>query len=231
MTAKADRIPSVWARPAPAPRTPALNRAAIVREAIAMLDENGIEALSMRKLGARLGAGATSMYRHVDTKDELLELAVDEVLGEIVLPEADDGNWREAVTACAGSFRATALRHPWVCAELGQAGLASLGPNLAAVMERLTALFVHTGFTEPHTAVDALFSYSIGMSTMESAWLTTVARSGQSEARFLARFLPPTAPEDAQDPDSDAHAVAIRDGKFIDGLAVVLDGLGTRLPS
>jgi AcrR family transcriptional regulator len=51
-----------------------------------MLDEAGIEELSMRKLGARLNAGATSLYRHVATKDELMELAVDEVFREIAVP-------------------------------------------------------------------------------------------------------------------------------------------------
>src|ERR1051326_6476910 len=100
MAAKA--IPSVWARERETSQ-PVLSRAAIVREAIAMLDANGVEALSMRKLGARLAAkgvgglsmgklgarldaGATSLYRHVASKDELMELAVDEVAAEITVP-------------------------------------------------------------------------------------------------------------------------------------------------
>ncbi|XMN11115.1 TetR/AcrR family transcriptional regulator [Streptomyces griseobrunneus] len=229
-------VPSVWTRPTTAPRSPALNRATIVREAIAMLDEDGIEALSMRKLGARLNAGATSMYRHVATKDELMELAVDEVLGEVVVPEDGARNWRDAVNACAESFRATALRHPWVCTELGQAGLAYLGPNLASMIEHLRNLLTHTGFADPHTAVDALFSYSIGMTTTESAWLTTVARSGQTEAELLARLLQPPLAEHGHDPDdhnatADLDPVTIRDLKFINGLDIVLDGLATRLPA
>ncbi|MEV8208566.1 helix-turn-helix domain-containing protein, partial [Streptomyces sp. NPDC079189] len=89
MTARTNPIPSVWARQQPAPDQPALSRAAIVREAIVMLDAEGIEALSMRKLGARLNAGATSLYRHVATKDELMELAVDEVAAEITVPSPD----------------------------------------------------------------------------------------------------------------------------------------------
>lgn len=61
MAAKnANPIPSVWARKQREPDQPALSRAAIVREAVVMLDADGIEALSMRKLGARLNAGATS---------------------------------------------------------------------------------------------------------------------------------------------------------------------------
>lgn len=87
MAAKnAHPIPSVWARRTREADQPALSRAAIVREAVVMLDADGVEALSMRKLGARLNAGATSLYRHVATKDELMELAVDEVFGEIAVP-------------------------------------------------------------------------------------------------------------------------------------------------
>lgn len=91
---------------------PALSRALIVRESIAMLDTEGIEALSMRKLGARLNAGATSLYRHVALKDELMEPAVDEVVGEILHPPADDPNWRAAVTQFADSLSAWSPRKP-----------------------------------------------------------------------------------------------------------------------
>ncbi|MGW5852281.1 TetR/AcrR family transcriptional regulator [Streptomyces sp. NPDC055254] len=229
--AKATPIPSVWARPKPTPHQPALSRALIVREAIAMLDAEGIEALSMRKLGARLNAGATSLYRHVALKDELMELAVDEVLGEIVRPPADGGDWRAAVRQYADSFRATAVRHPWMCAVLGQAGLAYLGPNLAALSERLDAVFTAAGFPEPRGAIDVVYSYATGMVTSETAWLTTVARSGQGEGEFLARLL--SAPERAGDEDlagaAPADPARIRDERFADGLEVVLDGLALRL--
>ncbi|MEX0173284.1 TetR/AcrR family transcriptional regulator C-terminal domain-containing protein [Streptomyces sp. LMG1-1-1.1] len=240
MAAKANPVPSVWAREQSTPDQPALSRTAIVREAIVMLDADGIEALSMRKLGARLNAGATSLYRHVATKDELMELAVDEVAAEITVP-APGGPWREAAAEAAAAFRATALRHPWLSSVLGQAGLAYLGPNLMAYSERLAALFAATGFPEPSRAIDTLLSYVIGMSTTEAAWLTTVARSGDTEAEFIARLMP-AAQQAAADHDHLAEAyadaavhatvdpVAIRDAKFSYGLDVVLDGLEMRLP-
>ncbi|MFJ6940867.1 TetR/AcrR family transcriptional regulator [Streptomyces sp. NPDC101132] len=189
MAEKTKPIPSVWARGQREADQPALSRAAIVREAIAMLDADGIEALSMRKLAARLNAGATSLYRHVATKDELMELAVDEVCAEVHVPAAGP-DWRADVTAAASSFRATALRHPWLSSVLGQAGLAYLGPNLMAYSERLAALFTAVGFPEPSRAIDTVFSYVIGMSTTEAAWLTTVARTGETEAAFIARLMP-----------------------------------------
>ncbi|WP_327125733.1 TetR/AcrR family transcriptional regulator [Streptomyces sp. NBC_01727] len=247
MTARTNPIPSVWARQQPAPDQPALSRAAIVREAIAMLDADGIEALSMRKLGARLNAGATSLYRHVATKDELMELAVDEVAAEIVVPspdfiggdpKADSPDWRAAAMEAARSFRATALRHPWLSSVLGQAGLAYLGPNLMSFSERLAALFTAAGFPEPSRAIDTVLSYVIGMSTTEAAWLTTVARSGETEAAFIARLMPAAQQAAAgHDHLADSYAAPmaldpgeIRETKFAYGLEVVLDGLALRLP-
>ncbi|MGW7405519.1 TetR/AcrR family transcriptional regulator [Streptomyces sp. NPDC054833] len=238
--AKPNPIPSVWARQQPEPDQPALSRAVIVREAIAMLDAEGIEALSMRKLGARLNAGATSLYRHVATKDELMELAVDEVAAEIHVPPSDSPDWRAAVTEAAASFRATALRHPWLSSVLGQAGLAYLGPNLMAFSERLAALFTAIGFPEPSGAIDAVLSYTIGMSSTEAAWLTTVARSGETEAGFINRLLP-AAQQAAAGHDhlsgayTDAVAAttdpaAVRDDKFAYALEIVLDGLAMKLP-
>jgi AcrR family transcriptional regulator len=237
MTGRANPIPSVWARQPPEPDQPALSRAAIVREAIAMLDETGIDELSMRKLGARLNAGATSLYRHVATKDELMELAVDEVFGEIRVPAAGSQDWRAAVAGLAGSFRATALRHPWLVSVLGQAGLAYLGPQLMAVSEALASLFSAAGFTDPRGALETVLSYVIGVSTTEAAWLSTVARTGQTEAEFVARLLPaaqqaaaghehlasPAAEAADQDP------AELREAKFRYGLDVVLDGLALRL--
>ncbi|CAM5408733.1 TetR/AcrR family transcriptional regulator [Streptomyces aurantiogriseus] len=238
--AKSHPIPSVWARERREPDQPALSRDAIVREAIAMLDADGIEALSMRKLGARLNAGATSLYRHVATKDELMELAVDEVAAEIRVPDADGADWRAAVAEAASSFRATALRHPWLSSVLGQAGLAYLGPNLMNFSERLAALFTAAGFPEPGRVIEPVLAYVIGMSTTEAAWLTTVARSGETEAEFVARLMPAAAQaaasyehladEYATTAAETADPAALRDAKFTYGLEVVLDGLALRLP-
>ncbi|MET7858721.1 TetR/AcrR family transcriptional regulator C-terminal domain-containing protein [Streptomyces sp. NPDC005318] len=238
MAGKTNPIPSVWARQQSEPGQPTLSRAAIVREAIVMLDTEGIEALSMRKLGARLNAGATSLYRHVATKDELMELAVDEAFAEIAVPSAGSPDWRAATTEAARSFRATALRHPWLASVLGQAGLAYLGPNLMSFSERLAALFTTAGFPEPSRAIDTVLSYVIGMSTTEAAWLTTVARSGETEAAFIARLMP-AAQRAAADHEHLAGSYAaaapdpaeVRNDKFAYGLDVVLDGLAMRLPN
>ncbi|GKQ36632.1 TetR/AcrR family transcriptional regulator [Streptomyces sp. A012304] len=232
-------VPSVWARQRREPEQPTLSREAIVREAIAMADADGVDALSMRKLAARLNAGAASLYRHVATKDELMELAVDAVAAEIHVPPADSADWRTAVTEAAASFRATVLRHPWLSSVLGQAGLVYLGPNLMSFSERLAALFTGAGFPEPERSIETVLGYVIGISTTEAAWLLTVARSGETEAEFIAR-LAPAAQEAAAGHDhlrtayaditpATADPAALRDAKFTFGLDVVLDGLALRL--
>jgi AcrR family transcriptional regulator len=240
MAARSNQIPSVWARREREAEQPSLSVAAIVREAVVMLDAEGIEALSMRKLGARLNAGATSLYRHVATKDELMELAVDEVFGEIEVPEVPaggDADWRVPVAAATRSFRDTVLRHPWLASVLGQAGLAYLGPNLLTYLERLGALLSAAGFAEPHKVIDPLFFYVVGVGTTEASWLTAVARSGETEAEFVGRLMP-TAREAmagrellvaaADDTDVAVDPVAAREAKFQYGLEVVLDGLAMR---
>ncbi|MGW1953682.1 TetR/AcrR family transcriptional regulator C-terminal domain-containing protein [Streptomyces sp. NPDC001920] len=239
-TTKPSPLPSVWARPQREPDQPALSRATIVREAIVMLDAEGVEALSMRKLATRLNAGAASLYRHVATKDELMELAVDEVAAEIHVPQAGGPDWRAAVSEAAHSFRRTALRHPWLSSVLGQAGLAYLGPNLMSYSERLAALFTGAGFPDPTGAIDVVLSYVIGMSTTEAAWLITVARSGETEADFIARLLPAAQQAVAghehlargyaeTEGAATTDPAALRDAKFTSALEIVLDGLALRL--
>jgi AcrR family transcriptional regulator len=234
-------VPSVWTRNLPKRRAQdALSRDQIVSAAIALLDADGVEALSMRKLGAKLGAGATSLYWHVANKDQLMELVVDEAFGELDLPDpgGPDG-WRSAATAAATSVRAVMTRHPWLAGALGEVGLAYLGPNLMVGMDRFLAIFVTAGLelVEAGRAVETLIAYVIGVASGESAWQITVARSGIDERALLENLWP--AAEQA------AHAYPLlrdmyaatrgmdpaddRRDSFTYGLDRVLDGLATRL--
>ena len=69
----------------------------ILRTALELLDAEGLDAVSMRKVAQRLGTGAASLYAYVRNKDELHELVLDLVLGEIELPEPDPARWQEQV--------------------------------------------------------------------------------------------------------------------------------------
>ena len=79
---------SIWTRQrTAAPARETLSRDQIVKATMELLDTEGLSGLSMRKLAARLDSGATSLYWHVQTKDDLLDLVIDEVYGEIDVPE------------------------------------------------------------------------------------------------------------------------------------------------
>lgn len=93
-------------------RTP-LNRERVLRAAVALADKDGIEALSMRRLGNELGVEAMSLYNHVANKDDLLNGITDLILGEIELPS--DAEWKDALRRHAISAHDVLLAHPWAC--------------------------------------------------------------------------------------------------------------------
>ncbi len=96
------------------PRAP-LTRERVLRAAVAFADENGIESLSMRKLGQKLGVEAMSLYNHVANKDEILDGIVEMVVAEFALPSEGDP-WEVALRKTARSIHEVLLRHPWAAA-------------------------------------------------------------------------------------------------------------------
>ncbi|MFD7592910.1 TetR/AcrR family transcriptional regulator C-terminal domain-containing protein [Kitasatospora sp. NPDC059812] len=228
-----------WSRPErPRREQPALSRAQIVAEALAILDSDGIEALSMRKLGARLNAGATSMYTHVANKDELLALAVDEVFGKIWIPAVTDTNpadWRATVAECAGSVRQVILRHPWMVSVIGDLGLVYFGPNWMRLSEALLTFLEAAGFTpmEASDAMRALLGYVIGTASVEASWLSALARHGREEQGWMDELLPAIIEATRDFPrlhrlyTTDANGVTdgSRDSGFTNGIRLILDGI------
>src|SRR5262249_31076670 len=98
----------------------------ILDAALAIVDHEGLEALTVRRLAARFDTSSASLYRHVASRDELLVLLIDEVLGEVHLPGPDLPG-RTGVEALALEFRSVLQRHPNVVPALRAAPL--LGPN------------------------------------------------------------------------------------------------------
>ncbi|MGG7575649.1 TetR/AcrR family transcriptional regulator [Streptomyces sirii] len=230
---------SVWTRPR-RPQREQLTREQIVAAAIELLDLEGIEALSMRKLGSRLNTAATSLYRHVANKDELIQLVVDEVYGEVELPAtADRTQWRAAVTRIAAELRAMTLRHPWIAPELGQVGLVHIGPNAMRMSSGMLAQFEAAGFPadEKDQAVGTLTAYVIGIATSEAAYFSLIARSGKTEQEWVADLRPAFDEasrehqrlREGSSARPDAHPRQIRDEAFGYGVDRVLDGLAVRL--
>ncbi len=126
----------------PGPR-PGLSVDAIVDAGIAVADESGTAALSMRAVGERLGRTAMALYTYVPGKNELVDLMYDRAMAE--LPTSYDlaGGWRAAATRWAQDMWEFYGRHPWVL-QVSQARPV-LGPHEFAVMESLAAVLVTTG--------------------------------------------------------------------------------------
>ena len=228
---------SVWSRerPAPAPRD-TLNRELIVRAALEMLDADGLAGLSMRKLGAKLNAGATSLYWHVQTKDDLIELVLDEVYSEIDVPGAELAGWRSGVTLFAHSFRAAMLRHPWY-PEVATT-TPSMGPNAVALSGRVLTLLRAAGFTgvDVDLASGSIIAYVLGVTSSELSWRAMLARSGKSvrewvdEATALAMQAARDNPQvrESVQARSGADPAELQERMFAFGLESLLDGLAAR---
>jgi AcrR family transcriptional regulator len=104
----------VWTRPEPGSRKPRFSRDEIAAAAVRIADEEGFDALSMRRLAAELDAGTMTLYHYVKTKDELLSRVSDTVMGEVLVPPGElPTDWRAAITVIANRSRVALLRHPW----------------------------------------------------------------------------------------------------------------------
>jgi len=105
---------------------PTLTRARVLAAAIDLADESGVESLSMRSLGARLGVEAMSLYNHVSNKDDVLNGMTDLVWAQIDLAPGE-ADWRTALRTICISLHHAFLRHPWSCRLHGTlAGVARL---------------------------------------------------------------------------------------------------------
>src|SRR3954466_6673114 len=120
-----------------------LSRERILREALRIADEGGVDALTMRRLGDELGFEAMSLYRHVTNKHDLLDGMLDLVLAEWQLPGAA-GAWPEGIRASARSVHDALRRHPW-SAQLLMTG-SHLRPARLQYMDRLLGTVLASGF-------------------------------------------------------------------------------------
>src|SRR5215475_3967192 len=113
-----------------------LSREEIVDVAIAIADSDGAEAVSMRKIAQVLRAGAMSLYWHLASKEHLLELMLDALMADVVVPEPT-GDWQEDLRVQARSQRQVLLRHKWVINFI--AARPPLGPNTLRNLDKSLA--------------------------------------------------------------------------------------------
>ena len=204
---------TVWDRPEPPARPAPLDRERIVAAAIALADEGGLEAVSVRKVAARLDVGPMRLYGYIATKEELFDLMVDEVHAEI-LPEGQPGDWREALRTLACRTRQAALRHEWLADLLG--GRPALGPNALAVTEaKLAALDGLADLGTVMRAVETVSAYFTGAIRREVANRRAERATGLSE-RDWQRASGPYVTRMLATGRFPALAKMVRDGTEVD---------------
>jgi AcrR family transcriptional regulator len=146
-----------------------MSRELVLSAALRLADEEGIEALTMRRLAQELGVEAMTLYYYVANKDEILSGIVDLVHGEIELPAPGDA-WRPAIRRTAISAHEAIVRHGWASAQWLSIGLT---PARLRYMEAILGCLRSGGFTayETHLAYHALESHIVGF----ALWLSGMA--------------------------------------------------------
>lgn len=127
-----------------APRRVPLSRDRVLRAAVVLADQTGIESLSMRRLGEELGVVPMALYKHVANKDELLDGMIDVVVGEID-PPVHGADWKSAIRQRILSARRALLRHPWAPQVIESKKNPT--PVVLAYMDSMIGLFRAGGFS------------------------------------------------------------------------------------
>jgi AcrR family transcriptional regulator len=145
-----------------APQAPATSRQEIVEAAVELADEEGIEAVSMRRLAERLGVGTMTPYTYVESKDELVELMRDEVARAMLVPEPLPSDWREALRAIALRTRDAIEAHPWAISARPYGGRVRI--NLARHIEQSASVVETLGANSEigRAALTTVDDYVIG---------------------------------------------------------------------
>jgi len=110
----------------------------IVETALRILDAQGIDAITVRHVALQLGTGAASLYAHVSGKDELLELLLDRVVGEIKLPPSDAADWQEQLKELAREAKRVLVRHRGIARVV--IAVIPTGPSALTVSDRMLAI-------------------------------------------------------------------------------------------
>lgn len=171
-------------------RKRALNSDRIIEAGMALLDRDGIEGLSMRRLGAELGSGATSVYWHVPNKEALLDLIVDRYMAEANGATRHDpgATWRAELAAHALALRVVLEGHPAAANLL--ASRAPVGPEGLRFMEGVMGALAAAGFggRQRALAYAALTGYTIGQVVLELRKAPNTPTGRPSRGHHLQRL-------------------------------------------
>ncbi|KOV60032.1 TetR/AcrR family transcriptional regulator [Streptomyces sp. MMG1121] len=167
-----------------------LDRERITAVSVRLLDAEGLAKFSMRRLAAELNVTAMSLYWYVDTKDHLLELALDAAYGELLLPTAeDDADWREQLRSLAAEYRSLLVRHPWLSPLEGR--YLNIGPRSLAFSRTVQRVIRSTGLPAHRlmSAVSAVFQFVYGYGTVEATFMSRIADSGLTPDAYHQQVL------------------------------------------
>jgi AcrR family transcriptional regulator len=194
------------------PRPP-LTRTRVVRTALRLADQHGLPALTMRALATELQVSPMALYNHVQDKEELVDLMVDLMLGEVDLP-ATTGDWASQMRTLVGNYHQALTAHPHLARVYSTH--VRIGPHALRIMERGLALLLHAGFPPPDAAnaLSALFTYTAGYHQM-----------GRLDPHDYSALPPEQIPSIIA---VTAHLSGVHDkGRFEYGLDALLTGLHT----
>ncbi|TIL44022.1 TetR/AcrR family transcriptional regulator C-terminal domain-containing protein [Mesorhizobium sp.] len=206
-------------QPLQEPRSePPLSRERIVATAVELLDAQGVDGLTMRRLADRLGSGVMSLYWHVDNKEDVFDLALDSVL-EYRGPPQIAQDWRGEVVHVLEDWRASMLRHPWSATLLPRR---ALGPNILGRLELLSKTLSRAGVADAdvNIAIWSLWNYVMGATITRASFDLSDDAAQQRLTRLSERY--PTIERSRLLLDNDW------DGAFRNGLGFLLDGLSPK---
>lgn len=202
---------------------PPLSRERIVATAVELLDAQGVDGLTMRRLADHLGAGVMSLYWHVNNKEDVFDLALDSVLdyrGPSQLVEPQD--WRGEIVQILEDWRASMLRHPWSVSLLPRR---ALGPNILRSLELLSKTLSRAGVADAdlNVAIWSLWNYVMGATITRASFdLSDEDRAAAQQRLTHLSECYPTIERSRLLLDNDW------DGAFRKGLGFLLDGLPLR---
>ncbi len=183
------------ARPRPRARKRALlTTERVLDAALAMVDRDGLDALSMRTLARKLKVEAMSLYNHVPSKERILDGLVERVVGEIELPTATEGDWRAAMRRRAHSAHAVLLAHPW--ATMLFVSRINVGPNMLRYVDATIGCLRAAGFSYPLAdhAWNALDAYTYGFTLQRQNFPLDPSEYASAAAQFLPMLPVETYP-------------------------------------
>jgi AcrR family transcriptional regulator len=223
--AKAKTTAAAQARPRRAP----LTRERILDEALRLVDEEGLQALTMRALGKRLGVDPMSPYNHVPGKAALRQGIAELLWAELERSTPVDDDWRKAMRAFAAALRLLARRHPNAYPLL-LTGMVSPAPGLRLFAAQLEVLQA-AGYDESRAAeiLRAVFGYAYGYATIELSTFCLDCGSSGDPADFeaileLSRTLPTDLPSDLAQVARVVCLAGDLDSQFEFGLDALLKG-------